>query len=299
MDDGCIFAIDITSDTLTAAFVYADGREEGSSGFDLADFMTGETGHLEKMVSLLAAKARTAAAPIRTVAVAIPCDLSPDRRTVVNFPHALWLNNQPLAEILEGALSAPVVMERRAVTMLCCDHALLGLPADALVVGCYVDTHYDNAIWYCGKPLLGKNGMAGNIGHMTIQEREDNCFCGKLGCVDLYGAGLRLNQLHNMIFPDTPREDLFVKHGDHPIVQDYLSMMAYPIAIEANILDPDFLILGGSIPAMRGFPRATLEDAIRRHCYYPAPSTGLVFLPSEASHLPGTSALAMYVGTRL
>lgn len=297
--DSCIFAIDFTQEGMTAAFVFPDGAEQDTAGFDLIDFMAGEDQALDKLTALLAAKARTASAPIRAAALALPCDLAPDRKTIVSFPQASWLNGRALPEIINAALGVPVVMERRAVVFLSYDMAMLGLPADCLTVGCYIDTHYETAIWHCGAPILGKNGLAGNIAHMTIHDREDNCFCGKTGCVDLYGAGVRLRQMHTMIFPDTPLDELFERHGDHPIVQDYVAMMAYPIAIEANVLDPDFLVLGGAVPSMRGFPRKRLEQEILQHTYRPESFRETTFLASIASTTPGVVCAAQYAVMKL
>lgn len=297
--DACIFSIDFTHEGMTAAFVTPDGSEEGTAGFDLIDFMAGENKSLDKLIGLLAAKARTAPGGIRAVAVAMPCDLDPGREKVVSFPQASWLNGQPLPEILRSALGVPVVMERRAVILLNYDMFMLGLPTNSLAVGCYVDTHYETAIWHCGAPILGKNGLAGNISHMTIHDREDHCFCGKTGCVDLYGTGVRLRQMHTMIFPDTPLEKIFEQHGEHPIVRDYVAMMAYPIAIESNVLDPDYLVLGGSIPSMRGFPRKYLEEEILRHSYRPESFREATFLASMASTSPGVVCAAQYALMKL
>ncbi len=299
MPDDCIFAIDFTHDSMTAAFVDPGNPAQGQAGFDLRDFLAGESEPLDKLVALLSAKARTAPGRIRAAALSLPCDLDPARKRVLNFPQAAWLNDKPLPEILEKALGTPALMERRGVVLLICDRAMLSLPEDCLAVGCYVDMHYESAIWHRGAPILGRNGAAGNIMHMTIHDREDNCFCGKSGCVDLYGAGVRLRQMHTMIFPDTPMDELFVRHGDHPLIRDYLSMMAYPIAIEANILDPDFIILGGTIPSMRGFPMKTLEEQIRQHCYHPIPGREPVFLASAAGAMDGVSCVAQYAAMTL
>lgn len=298
MTDASVFAIDFTSEGMNAAFVTPDGREEALAGFDLIDFQAGEGKALDKLVTLLAAKARTGG-PVSAVALSLPCDLDAGRTRVVSFPQATWLNGQPLPSILEDALGVPAVMERRAVVLLHYDRAMLGLPEDCLAVGCYIDTHYDTAIWHNGRALLGKNGGAGNIAHMVIPDREDVCFCGRTGCVDLYGAGVRLRQLHTMIFPDTPREELFTHHGEHPIILDFLRMMAYPIAIELNILDPDFVILGGSILSMPGFPLKTLQEEIIHHAYRPEPDRGTAFLPSAANMAPGVVCAAQYAMTKL
>lgn len=294
MTRDCVFAIDFTNQKMAAAFVSLDGEEEGAAGFDLVDFLAGDTPPVDKLLALLVAKAKSAGDRVRATAVSLACDLDRDRRRVLCYPDAHWLNGQPLAEILEDALGVPVVLERRGLVRLCYDRIMLGLPEDGVILGCYVDTHYDSAIWHRGAPIIGHNGHAGNIAHMAIHDREDNCFCGRMGCVDLYGAGTRLRQMHSMIFPDTPMEEIFERHGDHPIMQDYLAMMAYPIAIEGNILDPDFFILGGGIPAMRGFPRKLLEEQIRTHRYQPDASHESTFLPSPSGDAPGVVVAAQY-----
>ncbi len=299
MPDDCVFAIDFTHENMTAAFVGPDGTVHEQAGFDLCDFLAGDSEPMDKLLTLLAAKARTAPGPIRLAAAALPCDLDAARRRVQNFPQANWLDGKPFPELVEKALGIPSVMERRGVVTLVCDHAILSLPEDCLAVGCYVDTHYESAIWHRGAPVMGRNGGAGNIMHMTIHDREDACFCGKSGCVDLYGAGIRLRQMHTMIFPDTPLEELFVRHGDHPIIRDYLSMMAYPIAIESNILDPDFIILGGAIPSMRDFPMRTLEEQIRRHSYRAVPESGPTFLASAAGQMGGVACIAQYAALKM
>lgn len=289
-----IFAIDFTHEDITAAFVSPDGREDGTAGFDLADFQAGETNALDKLLGLLAAKARTTPDDIQAVALSMPCELDAERKRVVNFPNAPWLNEQPLPELIASFINVPVLMERRAVIHFCYDRIMLGLPDNSLAVGCYVDTHYDSAIWHRGTLLLGRNGAAGNIAHMSIHDREDTCFCGRTGCVDLYGAGIRMRQIHTMIFPDTPLESLFEYHAEHPIVQDFLGMMAYPIAMECNVLDPDFIVLGGSIPSMRGFPRHMLEEQILRQTYRPGSQSNATFMASIASTTPGVLCAAQY-----
>ncbi len=289
-----IFSIDFTHSGMTAAFVSDGGAAEDTAGFDMSDFLAGESAApLEKLVTLLTLKARAGGA-VDAVALAMPCALDAGRARVASFHAAPWLNDQPLPALLSDALGVPVVMERRAVISLYCDRIMLGLPEDCVVVGCYVDDHMTSAIWAYGRFAGGKNGMAGDIAHMPIAGREDRCFCGKAGCVDLYGSGARLAHMHSMIFPDMPREELFEREGGHPIVLDYIATMAHPLAMEANILDPDFMILGGCIPSMRGFPRAVLEEQICRQWYRAQGNEPPVFLSSAASVAPGVVCAAQY-----
>ncbi len=295
-----IFAIDFTHESVTAAFVSRDGVAEETAGIDLGDFLAGEADALDRLVSLLAMKAKTAGGDLAAVAIAMPCALDRKRERIVHFHTAPWLNDQPFPGMLSDLLGVPVVMERRAVVSLFYDRIMLGLPEDCLAVGCYVDTHITSAIWDGGRFVLGKSGMAGNIAHMPVAGREDRCFCGKAGCVDLYGAGQRLTQLHSMIFPDMELGDLFEREGNHPIILDYIATMAYPIAIETNVLDPDFLIFGGSIPSMRGFPRSVLEEQVLMQCHRSGGNgASATFLASLASETPGVVCAAQYASMTL
>lgn len=294
MAEELTLAMDFTGETLTAGFVSADGASSGTARLDLADFLAGTDAPLEKLSALLAAKIRTAPADVALLALSMGCDISADRKTILDFPGAIWLNGHNLADFLQNALGRPVVIERRAATFLAFDQAFLDLPRDGILVGCYVDSAYDNAIWCRGGILHGRSGSAGNIGHMPVHEREDNCHCGKVGCIELYGSGHRLRQMHSLIFPDIPFEELFVHHSEHPLLRDFLRMMAYPIAVEANILDPDFIVLGGLVPNMAGFPRGEMEQAIRDQCHYPYPAREFSLVFSSIGDADRIVATARY-----
>lgn len=274
------FVVDFSGDNLTAGFVSEELQASGVSNFDLANFLAGNNEPLDKMVGLLAAKMRASPDPVDVVVLAFDCDFAPDRQRVLNIPNAPWLNGAPLVEALQGGLGKPVILERRANMFLQYDRVVLGLPQEAMIAGCYVNDGYEGALWCQGSLLLGKSGAAGNMGHMPVHGREDNCRCGKTGCIELYGAGYRLKQLHSLIFPDIPLNDIFVQHAEHPLLQDFLRMMVYPLAVEVNLLDPDFVILGGTVPTMPDFPLSSLEEFLREMCYHPFPGDVLALTPS-------------------
>ncbi len=274
------FVLDFSGETLNAGFVSEDLEASGLSRLDLANFQAGDASPMEKLTALLAAKMRTAPGDVAAVCISSDCDLSPDRRSVVDSPNAIWLNGKPIVDILGQSLGKPVFLERRAHVSLNYDRVLLGLPAESVIIGCYINDGYESAIWCRGAMLAGRSGAAGNIGHMPVHGREDNCRCGKAGCVELYGAGYRLKQLHSLIFPDIQLEELFVQHAEHPLLQDFLNMMAYPLAVEANVLDPDFIVIGGFIPTLPNFPMRNLESSLRQLTYQPYPSETLALTPS-------------------
>ncbi|MDR1533537.1 MAG: ROK family protein [Planctomycetota bacterium] len=292
--DECVLAIDFSHEKIEAAFVSGEGWVNAQADLPLASLAAGEARPAGKLVSLLANKAKAAPLALKSAIVSLACGLGPDGTRAVNHPAAAWLDDYPLAEELRAALGVPVRLIRRSHALLFYDLETLEIPPDSLVIGCYIDLHFDNAIWYRDGPLSGRNRASGNIAHLTLHGREDACFCGRRGCVDLYGAGVRLRQIHTMIFPETPLGEIFVRLGDHPILREYLAMMAYPVAVEADILAPDFIVIGGGIPAMPGFPRDRLREEIVRQ----SPALEARILPSASDAASGVACAGRYAFKR-
>ena len=57
-------------------------------------------------------------------------------------------------------------------------------------------------------------------------------------------------------------------------------MMVYPLTVEVNLLDPDYLILGGQIPTMPEFPFEDIEYMLQDQTYHPFPSRYIRITPS-------------------
>ena len=59
--------------------------------------------------------------------------------------------------------------------------------------------------------------------------------------------------------------------------------MAVSVATEVNILDPDYILLGGGVLNMTDFPRSVLEEQIIKHVRKPLPcrELNLIFTEDE------------------
>jgi len=56
---------------------------------------------------------------------------------------------------------------------------------------------------------------------------------------------------------------------------EFVARLARTVASEMNILDPEYLVLGGGVLAMENFPLAQLEQQLRSHLRSPYPANGL------------------------
>lgn len=212
---------------------------------------------------------------VEAVAIGFPATLDRARRTVLQAPNVPFMENLPVVEALEKALGIPVFIERDVTFALLSDCRSLGIPARGMVCGIYFGTGIGNAIAIDGRPLVGRHGTAGELGHIPADGSDTLCGCGNTGCLEPLAGGRRLKELCRTRYPETPVEEIFLRHGgDAPLLQ-VIDRMAMAVATEINILDPDVLLIGGGVPNLPGFPREELTRRILARTRKPLPAEEL------------------------
>ena len=210
-------------------------------------------------------------ASVRAVSVGVPATVDKAHTTVLQAPNVPGLDNQPVVAMLEDALKLPVFLEKDVNLLVTYDLMEQQLPEDSTIIGIYFGTGIGNAICINGKLHAGKNGVAGELGHIPQIHSHTRCGCGMEGCVEPMGGGRRLTELCDSLFPDTPISDIYRCHGSHPSVCEQIDAMAATVATEVNILDPDYVIIGGGLPQMKGFPVEYFLECVKKHTRPPYP----------------------------
>ena len=229
--------------------------------------------------------------PVQGVVVGIPGTLNRDRTRILSCPNLPALNGCELGAVLERELGIPAFLERDVNLLMLND--MLEFGDDGLVIGCYVGTGLGNAIAVNGLLLNGKDGAAGELGHIPLLGKTEPCTCGNIGCLENYASGRFLERLVADHFKGTPLGQVFLRHSDHPVILEYINTLATGVAIEVNILNPERVILGGGVLGMEGFPREALGAAIRRHTRKPEPSNSLTLCFSKDSPYGGVIGAAV------
>jgi len=93
----------------------------------------------------------------------------------------------------------------------------------------------------------GKNGYAGEVGHMIIKKGGLKCNCGRTGCFEKYASVSRLLEITKL----NSLGDLFNRLEKSPrlaeIFNNYLDDLADGLANIIMINDLDMLVIGGSL----------------------------------------------------
>lgn len=115
-----------------------------------------------------------------------------------------------------------------------------------------------------GQILVGTNGIAGEIGHLTVNPEETSvCGCGRCGCLEQYASATGIVRLAKKRLADNTDEtalrkdtvtakDVFdaVKAGDkvaEEIAEEFGAYLAQALISIATVLDPEIFVIGGGV----------------------------------------------------
>ena len=120
---------------------------------------------------------------LAAVSIGFPATLNRERTIVLQAPNLKVMENLPVVEYLSGRLNARVFAERDVTMIMCYDLRKYNVPLEGVITGIYFGTGIGNAIMIDGHFLRGRNGTAGELGHIPVYGSEEVCGCGLTGCL--------------------------------------------------------------------------------------------------------------------
>ena len=123
-----------------------------------------------------------------------------------------------------------------------------------------------------GRPLHGRDGHAGEIGHNVVDVNGPACHCGKQGCVETYVGEGALLRIAGRPQPPTDEATAAVfadaRFGDAralAAVREVAESLGRAIASLVNTLNPDQIVLGGYLSELLDLARPEIEAALVRY----------------------------------
>jgi len=175
--------------------------------------------------------------------------INPD---TLNFPTPF-----PLAQELANQTNKPVKMLNDAQAAAWYEYTQLS-SSSLNMAFITVSTGVGGGIIIDGKLHQGHSGLAGHIGHMSIDINGIKCGCGQIGCVESIASGTAIKKLSDNLF-DTPitNIELFKRAPGDPGAESIITRSAQAIAtLCCNLkagLDLDVIVLGGGIGFAHGY----------------------------------------------
>ncbi len=202
--------------------------------------------------------------------------------------HVPGWENVPLQAVLEAEFGAPARVDNDANVAALGEHRFgAGQGCDSLLY-ITISTGVGGGWILNGQPWRGQDGMAGEIGHVTVDPAGPVCLCGKRGCVERLASGPYLAQrarerleqepgrgagLRALVSDDLARVDARLvaqaaAQGDE-LAQSVLAEAGHALGVgignAANLVNPARFVLGGGVTkagegwwqAVRAAARAT------------------------------------------
>jgi glucokinase len=246
---------------------------------------------------------------IRVVGVGAPGVIQMNTGVVVKSPNFPDWNKLPLQDELKRTLRLPVFIENDANAAALGEHwrgagnGISSMIFVTLGTGVGGGIVLNNKIWH------GADGMAGEIGHITMIPDGRPCSCGNTGCLEMYASARGIVQSYwekasgsvpEEFFKTMTSEKIYqsAHAGDataRDVIKDMGHMLGIALAGLINTLNPEMIVLGGRVKdAWPLFIDATREEVMRRAFLAPAQRAHIVpSLLGDDAGMTGAAAAAL------
>jgi predicted NBD/HSP70 family sugar kinase len=240
------------------------------------------------------------------IGVSVPGAIDHDSGTVSVAPNLDW-HAVPLGPMLSSRVFSdlPVHVGNDADLGVLAEHRRgngRGVDGLVLIMG---RVGLGAGIMVDGRLLHGRFGRAGEIGHNVVDARGPHCHCGRRGCLETYVGDAALLELAGRPGPPTAPAvaALFAaaRDGDEQAttaVRMVAAWLGQGIAALVNTVDPQRVILAGSLTHLLDIARDELVDNLRHHVFGPGPDVELT-PPSLGEDLALVGAAEIAFGSLL
>ncbi len=241
---------------------------------------------LETMIE--AARKAIADTPVTDIAgigIGAAGQIDPLTGSVIYAPNLNW-KDVPLGKTLAKALSLPVRVTNdvRAATIAEWRYGA-GKGLDNFM-NIFVGTGIGSGMVLNGQLAEGATNSAGEIGHICLDPEGPLCGCGKKGCFEAFSSGKALENHVKSLFSDVTHGPLFdltegnpdkisgriigqaAKAGDKTALSSLHRVgryLGFAIANVHTLLNPQVVLLGGGVMALREYFMDDLKAALHRH----------------------------------
>lgn len=219
------------------------------------------------------ATAQIAGVTVEAIAAAIPATVGMNTKTLAKLPNLPILEGVDLKSELSKRLNVEVVLENDATAATIGEHWLGVSQGKDSVIGVTLGTGIGGGIFINGLPYRGKDGSAGEIGHICVEPDGHSCGCGSRGCIEQYSSGTAIVRAAIAVGLDisNPKDvfDLAIRGEEKAIavfseVGRYLGIV---LAGLINTLNPDMIVIGGGVAAGWDMFIDPLHEEVRQRAY--------------------------------
>lgn len=315
-----IVGVDLGGTNIVVGSMSVDGSEQYAMQSTPTHSEGGSSGVVDRMVEMVEktiaqtlAETGAKRSDIAGVGIGAPGPLDREKGLVIFTPNLGW-RDFPLRQKISDAVGLPCSLDNDANCATLGEWWIGAARGAKNVVGITIGTGIGGGLIVDGKLYHGSSDVAGEIGHMTIDQAGRRCNCGNYGCLEAYASGpniaerareaLRAGDKSSL--PDLVGGDLenitaatvyeAAKQGDlvaREVVRDTARFLGTGLANLLNVFNPDVVVVAGGVTQAGEALFEPLRNEVRRRAFKPAVAACRI-VPGE---LPGTAGVVGAVAT--
>ena len=219
------------------------------------------------LIEKLCASADVPMEKVASVGVGVPGTVEIHYGTILYTCNLPW-RNVPLRKLFHQLSPLPLYIENDANCAALAEYYVGAGRGYKRFITITLGTGVGGGLIHNGKISHGFNGMAGEVGHMVIEQNGEPCPCGRKGCWEQYASAKALKRQTQLAMeqnPDSILRQVVDENGGHvsgqsafiaarrgcPVGQQvcdqYVKYLATGITNLINIYQPDALAIGGGV----------------------------------------------------
>ena len=249
---------------------------------------------------------------IQGLAIAHTGVIDPTTGSVLLWPRVQGWRDVPLRKIFEDAYGLTTVVEDSSRTLALAEKRFgLGVGQKNFVC-VHAGVGIGAAIFVNGQLYYGNDGVAGELGHTTIEEGGEMCSCGNRGCLEVSASGSAIidkvrhalrqgvsSSLSSLAARDyeglTIETIAAAAESNDRLCQTVLAEagnhLGTALANVVNLLNPKRIILGGATPrAAKGLLLDPLLRSLKSRAFHRAVSSLEVMVSELGEEAPAVGA---------
>lgn len=250
---------------------------------------------------------------VRGIGIGSPGPLDRERGVVLVTPNLGW-REVALRDRVAEAVGLPATLDNDANCATLGEWWIGAARGARHVVGMTIGTGIGGGLILDGRLYHGTSDVAGEIGHMTIDQTGRRCGCGNYGCLEAYASGPAIADrarealayepdsiLPTLVAGDLSRITAATVYDAAAradavaieVVRDTARFLGTGIANLLNIFNPDVVVIAGGVTHAGDALFVPLRAEVRRRAFRPAFDACRI-VPGS---LPGTAGVVGAVAT--
>ena len=234
------------------------------------------------------------------IGVGAPGPLDTFAGIILEAPNLPGWFNVPLRDIVADRFKCPVVLGNDANLAALGEWRFGAGRGTKNLIYLTISTGIGGGVINDGKLLLGHRGLAGELGHMSVDPNGAACGCGRYGHLESLASGTAIGRQAEEFIKkgeNSSLEDIYKKNGRIRaqdvgeaakmgdtlainIVRTAAQLIGHQLASLTHAFNPEVIILGGGVSQLGALLFEPLEHSLREHVMHPAYIDGLDIRPA-------------------